>query len=556
MRKITYFFVSILAIVLAFSCSNEEYYVDNENAKQSENNDVINQTSEKDGVRYTLKNVEIGKNIITLNDKDVKLATTKDDIDNGIYRLEILSPEVADKIVEGGILYLKINNVTHLRKIERVEQVGKLSYILNTGDAQIADIIEKGSISFDVDIDQVQQLKKKNTKAGVNINFDIFEHIKEYKADGLIFNPNTAINAQLRFEIRFDKFLSKFPMEFEIIYEINPSINPYFSFEKALNAKYSTDLLANLPQEIVKLLGKIEIDMDVPIGSSSLPAKISIDQLNIPLNIFANLSKESKFGYNINGSIKIGYKHYNPILLKRDYFIYENTITANHQASSEAAGEVISDLYFVITPKVSLIDISILDIKGNIHFGLESITAAKSDPASLASKCTAVAKGTFEAYMMGNKFHTTDIFNESRDIWNIGTLDKSITFSNLKIEKPSILPCKSNSFNYEMSVDYRYFVNNKAVPKGLIYLTYDVYDDKNRVIKRGEKLTLTESQLKDNKFTYNLCIPFRVDLLAVTTAGLRPSSYIKNMTFTDSYGYSGSLSDFEVGSPFNKNFWK
>jgi hypothetical protein len=297
-------------------------------------------------------------------------------------------------------------------------------------------------------------------------------------------------------------------------------------------------------------LKKIEIDIDIPTGDflGDIPAKISIDKINFPVEIEANVAKTSHFALNSSGIFKIGFAYYNGIPGKTSHFIYENTITNAGITESDLVGEVISDMKISITPKVKLFDTDLIDVKGNITYGINSYTIGNgsiTQSSGFASQGNFYSSGTFSFGALGITLYTTELFKTDKELWNIGNYTKTMSFSNFKTGKASLLPCSGlTSFSYEVTLNYKYPISGKVL-SGNLEMIYDVYADNGSILETQKKIKISPKDITSDNFKFNLCIPFRrINILSVSK-----TSYLRNITITDSNGYTAKgISDPTTGN--------
>lgn len=562
MRKFT-LVVSVIFASLFFSCSDDLQTEVDLNDPQPKIEGLINQEGQADGVKYNLRNVTVNPKLVLLNAENSKLLSTEGEIENGIYRVEILSNDASANITVGNVLYLRNANKVYLRTIKTVEQNSAV-YELNTEDAHLGDLIESGSLEFSIDVQKAEEtlLKKslllRSSEYEQNFTFDILNFIKEYEAGGMTYSPNSSLKTFFDVKIVFKKGLPIVPAEFSFVYEIKPVFNPKMTFAQSMSKEFEVNMIDYVPENLIDLLKTIELDIVIPAGSlGNIPAKVSIEEIQFPSYIVANLTNASSLEYNVGGSLKVGYAHYNNVAGKESGFIYENTIVAEKNPDININGEVASDMKIIITPKVSIIDNSILTSKGNISFGFNTVTSAIKDSNKLikGSKGVFTTSAIFDIYALGVPLISNELFKDEKVLWNVGEFNNKMEFSNLKLTKPSKIPCSILSYDYNISLDYKYPISGKKI-SGTIEITYDVYDDKNKLLKSGEKSIFTPSNLTAGNFSFNLCIPFRADAFAWAAGFMRPTSIIKNVVLKDSNGNVGTLSDFTVGSPYNNSFWK
>ncbi len=561
MRKIL-LMASVALSALMFSCSEsiQDNIIDDGNTNQPTRG--INHSGENnEGLRYSLNNVIINPKIVSLNNENSDFISNL----NGVYTVEINDSELAPNIKEGNILYLSLDGNAHLKTIVSAKNSGANVYEIETTDAYLGDLFESGSIEFSIDMQKAEEKLKKNsmvlrsTPYEQTFTFDILNYIEEYNNNGLVFNPNTSVKTIFNVKLTFDGKSKVMPSEFIFTYEIKPEFNPYLTFNKSVNHEFAIDMIDYVPADLVKLLEEIELNIEIPAGTlGNIPAKVTVNKINFPSYIFANVAADSNLSYNTAGSFKIGYAYYSNTSSNKSHFIYENTMTSTGIADINIRGEVITDMNLVITPKVSIIDDLLLSATSKISYGFETVTSSTlstSNKTIAGSRGTFKSSATFDIYSLGINIFSTELFKENKDIWNIGEFDNSMTFSNLKMDKPTKTPCGLLSYNYNITLNYKYPIAGKKVP-GTLEITYDVYDDKNALLKKGERSVFTPYNLTESNLKFNLCIPFRADAWAWTAGFMKPLSYIRNAVITDSYGNKGTIADFAVGSPYNNSFWK
>ncbi|UTN03549.1 hypothetical protein L0669_19705 [Flavobacterium bizetiae] len=539
------FYLFIASLITFTSCSN-----DNDLSKDLPNNaiepvKVINKSGSADGVTYNIRDLAINPDLTKISSENATIISSETEMQNGNFKIQTSSSAVAEKLIVGNLIYLTSNNdKVYFRTITSISKNNN-NYLLSTTDANIGDLFQGGSIEISMNVQENERaLRSKNTslltaKGNYNNSFtyDIFNHINEYKANGFTLNPNTSINSVLNMKIGFGK--SKIlPNEIEVYYQISSAVNPNFTFSGAVNKKYSYNLIDNVPANLLDLLKKVEIDLTIPAGDllGDIPAKISIDEIAFPIDVEATISQNSHFAINSSGIFKIGFAYYNNVPGKKSHFIYENTITNSKITEGDLTGEVISDMKISIKPKIQLLDSNVLDVKGNIEFGINSFTLGNgslSQPAAFTSTGNFYSSGTFSFGALGLTVYTTELFRENKELWNMGNLAKTITVSNFKSVKTSSLPCSGlYSYGFDITLDYKYLINGKVL-SGDLEVTYDVYSDIGTVLETAKKVKVSPKDITTNSFKINLCIPFR----KINIFSIAKTSNIKNITIKDANGY-------------------
>ncbi len=552
-----YLFLSVVSTLILFSCNDDSH--GDLSSTTTDQTRIINKSGSADGVDYTLKNLSVNPNLVKITAKNATISSSASEMQNGKFSFEISSDELSEKLVPGNILYLiSENNTVYFRKITQVFPNGN-NYVLETTEAYIGDLFNGGSIELSVNTQEAEKaLKSRNTSliaARENYNnsftFDIFNHIGEYKSGGFTLNPNTSISSTLNMKIGFGKS-QILPNEIEVYYQINSAINPYFTFDGATNKTFSYDLSKNIPANLLDLLKKIEIDIDIPTGDflGDIPATISIDEINIPMEVEANVAKSSHFAINTNGTFKIGFAYYNGVPGKTSHFIYENSITNAKIAEADITGEVISDMKIAIKPKIKLFDTNLLDVKGNITFGVNTFSIGNgsiTQPNAFASTGNFYSSGTFSFGALGLTLYTTDLFKDNKELWNIGNFTKTMTISNFRNGKASVLPCSGlYSYSYEVTLDYKYPITGKML-SGDLEMTYDVYADNGTILETGKTIKISPKNITATSFNFSLCVPFR----KINIFSIAKTSYIRNITIKDANGYIATgIINPAINSPY------
>lgn len=544
MKKIFYLFIA--GFMTLTSCSNDNDLSKDLSSTVTDPTRVINASGSADGVTYKLQNLTVNPDLTKISSENAIITSSEAEMKSGNFEIETSTSDVVEKLIAGNLIYLTSDEgKVYFRTIASVTKNNN-SYSLKTADAHIGDLFQGGSIELSMDVQENEKaLRSKNTSLLTargnydnSFTYDIFNNITEYKADGFSMSPNTSVNSVLSMKIGFGK--SKLlPNEIEVYYQINSAINPYYNFAGAVNKKYSYNLIDNVPANLLDLLKKVQIDVTIPAGDllGDIPAKISIDEIAFPMEVEANLSKSSHFAINSNGIFKIGFAYYNGIPGKKSHFIYENTITNSKITEGDLAGEVSTDMKISIKPKIQLLDSNILDVKGNIVFGINSFTIGNgslTQPSAFASTGNFYSSGTFSFGALGLTVYTTELFKENKVLWNVGEYKKTMTVSNFRSVKTSALPCSGlYSYGFDVTLDYKYPITGKVLSSGNLEITYDVYSDTGTVLETAKKVTVAAKDITANSFKFNLCIPFRkINILSVAK-----TSNIKNITIKDANGY-------------------
>ena len=544
-----------------WSCQQEN---DNLSATDNEETSVdpslINKSAEVDGVHYTFKNVSVNPDLIVLNDENSRLVSAE----GSTYKIELVGTDVSLK--EGNTVYLQTEGTTSLFKVNSLQESNNV-YTLETEAAGLGNLFNAGSLELSVDVDQAQEVAvarsatSESTNWQTGVAFDIFNFVKPFEADGFTANLNSSLKAYFNVKIAFGSKSSILPNMVEVSYELHPAINPYFTSTKGVNGSYKIDYIDYVPANLLDKLKTFDISVDVPLGDlGTLPAKVGIDQINLPAEFMVNASEQINLHLNTNGVFKVGYVYYNNVPGKVSQPIYENSIVATNVDDIRLNGELNSDAQVVIIPRISLVDNDILKVSGQISFGLKTFTSGGISTSTNeyigGSIGTFSTKGTISASTLGLNIFSVDLLNQTKDIWNVGSFNKAFSISNVKLAKPSKTQCALRSYGFDITVNYQYPIYGKKITN-TVDVTYDVYDDRKALVASNQKATLQPSSVTDSNFTFNLCVPFRINALGFTTGFTRNTAYIRNLKITDSFGnVAQGPAEIELGSPYNNSFWK
>lgn len=568
--KQTYLIIGLLSVLAFFSCSNDDLYTEDISVPAAKEG-TLNLSGTTDGVSYALTNVAVNPQVVSATADDVALLSSATELENGIYKLDIFDEGMATGLSAGNVLYLQAGGTTHLRVIDNVTALPDNTYSVETSQAYLGDLFQDGTLELKVDVKQAERILKskalKSADSESGFSFDVLNLVHDCQIGDLLFNPNSTVKTFFTIKIGFGK--SKvLPNQMEVVYEVQTSISPYMSCAAALNKDYQAELTDYMPEALLNYLKTLSIDIDIPAGDlGTIPASVSIEDVYLPLSLSVNASKDVDLNYNASGSFKIGYAYYNNVPGKKSHFIYENNLTSTPVNLSNLHGEVASDLDVIIVPKVEIIGGGLLDITGNISYGFKTLSAAGTDARTnqsyAGSRGSFTSLGKFTISTLGINVITTDLFSDSKDIWNTGTFNNNIGFSNLRIAKPSKTICALASYNYEMTLDYTYPIRGKKI-KGELSMTYDVLDDTGKMLRANQKLKFTPKQLTDNSFKFDVCFPFKADAWAWTAGLVKKLGYISNVKIVDENGCEAGLTDTKgnpvdrvaIGSPYNTSFWK
>ena len=214
----------------------------------------------------------------------------------------------------------------------------------------------------------------------------------------------------------------------------------------------------------------------------------------------------------------------------------------NLPSTSSFGGELITSTGIVITPSISILNGS-YNVSGDLKMTVDSETSGYlSYP---QNQPVFGSKGVFKASsnLILDLFLAKvpiEILNQQKDLWTVGTIDKSIIYSNLSWNVLSNYTTNilnsTRVYKTNFSLDYRYPIMGKMLPNQL-FISYDVYQ-KNGTTKiiSVSNASLTPQNLTTSNFTFSLDIPYK------KTGGLFSTTYenqsvIKNIVIRDNKGY-------------------
>jgi hypothetical protein len=524
------------AVALAFSsCSKEEpLRPDAPIATQPSN--VVSDSGKTDGVAYSLNNLVLNPEVIVLNSDNSTLQSSADELARGVIRVSTDLP-----VHEESVLYIRSGEYTGLRKVSSISRSTSGEYLLETTPAQLGELFEGGELELSLDLQDV-------TRAvyGFDRNCEIIDIQDEYRWDDLTYNPATNVKLALNMQMEFKK-LQLLPCRFSTWFEITPTLSPYLSTTGALNQAYGKDVSELLPVELVEFLENQEFDFDIPIGVlgiESIPAKLRIDDIKIPTHIETNLSTKTNFAFNVSGSYKVGYEINISGLKATTKPIYENNITAEvPDMAANMPGELLTNAEVVITPNISVLD-DLYSVSGDIVFGFRTETAGN---ASLQREATNFAsKGVFTSRMnllvdLILEKVPVNIFSDEKELWNTGSFDKTVEYSNLSwkvsSKSSSNLLLLSKMYETDFTLNYSYHIQGKKIPDELL-ISYEVYQDNNKTrIQSVTDLVIVPTNVTEDSFKFKLDIPYKDKLLMLS---FQTTSYLKNIVIRDRNGYEFS----------------
>jgi|GEM_PF-1807269 len=533
----------MLACALSFySCSSDDIFDDNVPAVPEQPN-VINRDGKTDGIGYSLKNVTLNPDVVVLNSGNSELLSSEQELSQGIIKVN------SNQLInEGAVLYIQSGDYTGLKKAVTVRKTGAQSYELQTEQAQLGELFESGDINLSLDMYEASKAKDEKNgelRAGVyeiDRTYEIINLMEEYQwGDVLKFNPSTKVKANLYMNMSFGKS-QLLPSKFTTYFEIVPAMNPLLAFSGSVNQTYEDDIVRFIPGQMIEFIKEQEFDIDIPLnvlGIESIPAKVKIQDINIPTTIEANLANQTDFTFHVNGSFKVGYEMDIDGLNAKVTPIYENNIIAEAPGVSDMQGELLTNTQVVIVPTIYMLD-GLYKISGDISFGFKSETYGggadlPENPGNFASKGVFTSNMTVLVDLLVMKV-PVEIFNQDKEIWNMGSFDKKVIYSDLSWKVSSkysnSILLLSRLYETDFTVKYKYPILGKKVPAELL-VSYEVYQDNNKTkIQTVTNEVIVPADVTADSFTFKLNIPFKSKLFSYQT-----KSYLKNIVIKDRNGY-------------------
>ncbi|CVK16052.1 hypothetical protein Ga0061079_1056 [Apibacter mensalis] len=537
-------FLTICSILALYSCNNDDLHDGSSSPVSSLNTRTINKSGSVEGVNYSFNNVGLNPNLVILNSENVTILSSQDELSNGYFNLKILSDEIGKEIIPGKTIYLITDEDTFIRNITSVSKNNDI-YKIETTEPSIGDIFESGSLNISLSANNLGINKKSSLIALSNsVEKDFFFNPliinKDFSYGGITFNPGATIDNALSIKLGFAKS-QKIPSEVEMYLQTNSFINPTISFDKALNKKFNHDFINEVPQFIIDSIKKIEKDVKIPSGTylGDIPVKISVNQINLPTEVIANVQRNSYLKFATESNTKIGFKLSNGANGLNTNFIYDNSIKKIHNVDGDLLGEVITDMKMTIIPNVKVFNTSLIDVNGKVILGVKTFNIGNGNinqSSNFYTQGNFYSSALFTFGGLGIPVYTTDLYNKNEELWKKGEFSRNITFSNFTTGSASAFPCSGlTSFGYNILLNYKYPIMGKVLP-GNLEMTYDVYADNGALLEYNKKITISPSDVTADSFKFYMCIPFR----RINFFNISRVSYLKNITIRDENGYSAN----------------
>ncbi|MDR1623812.1 MAG: hypothetical protein LBS04_02425 [Tannerellaceae bacterium] len=497
--KTKVFFGVVITAILSFSACEQEF-IEPEGGVRSNNQDyrsvvsVENKNGKSDGVDYAVHGVSMVSDVISLTEKDVTFNSTAEEISAGLLNLSEVSAELAVSLKKDNILYIRLGEYTGLKKITGVETAGEGVYHLETARAQLGEVFRSGTIDVSVDLFKASIAREESRlRSGKAYSCEILNLQDEYDlGNGFKYNPATNINMTYTFRMAFSG-TQILPAEITNAFEVQLTVNPALSFAGSFNRIDRYELSEYMPQVLLDYLKSQSFDFKIPIntlGIDSLAATLKIKDIKMPLNIEANLSNQSLLSYGLNGSYKIGYTVAINGLKPTVTPIYENNLVATNPSLSDTYGELLTSAKIDITPDISVLD-GAYSVDGTLSFENKSSTygniSLPGKAPAFGSKSVNLTKLIANIDLILLKIPVT-VINTEEELWNIGTIVKSVVYSDLEYILPSSYTddygilgsiIQAGSFkriykDTEFKLNYKYPILGKKIPDELI-ISYDIY---------------------------------------------------------------------------------
>lgn len=550
MTKI-YLVLGIIASLLLFSCSDDSYVDESPTPTQTTpGGKTLNRKGTIEGLTYSLENVSVNPDLIVVNKETTIIKSTFAELSEGVIKIVPVEQGLAQKLVVEAVLYVSTDNYTAIRKIMNVTAELDGSYTIITEQAHLGEAFEGGNISMSLDLTERSRIvearspRLKSAQYGLNYIHEILNIDGIYDWGGFKYDPSTNVKMLLNVGLSFKKG-QILPSQFSTVFEIQLNVNPSLAFAGSYNNIYEDDFIKYMPQQLIDFIKAQEFEIDIPInvlGIESLPAKLSIKDINIPTEVEANLSKESNFAYAVNGSLKVGYVMDVKGFKATHKPVYENSIVAANPSTLSLNGELLTKSEIVIIPNISFLD-NAYNVSGNITLGVE--TTSNGHIQLPGKEPVFGSKGVFTSGMnvvvdLILLKVPIQIFNNEQELWNVGTIDKTVTYSdlswNVTSQNTTNILAGTRSYTTDFTLDYKYPILGKKIPEKL-YISYEVYQNNGSTRMVSEKDVVIEpANVTADSFTFKLNIPYKKDG-GIFSTKYQTTSYLKNIVIRDDKGY-------------------
>jgi hypothetical protein len=528
-------------LLFAVSCEKEQFHRKSDSASQELSDAPVTKSGEENGVSYSLNGLVINPDVVIINDENAEIESDMQEIFGGILKLSNLSNELAQSLKTGTVLYVNTGDFTTLRKITAVEKTGN-NCLLSVEQAQLGELFNGGSIDVSVDLNKSAALRSADGKNLYDKYLEVNLQDEYDFGGGIKFNPSTDIKMTYNIRLEFSKYQA-LPTVFSSIFECSLAVNPTFHFENSINGLYNFELAQYIPETLMEFIKAQEINIDIPIntlGIETLPAKISIRDIQIPVTVEANLSEEGTVGFGLNGTFKLGYKININGLVPRVTPVFENAIAGSFPSDVNLNGEVITNSKIIIDPVVSILNDS-YRAGGDVvveKSGIMQSCNTLLKQSAVGAEVNANVAATVLVDLLLIKV-PVNILNQEIANFNYGQVNKSMALSDMTYNVTSTnstnLLITSRLFATNFTMKYKYPTLGKRVPNKLL-ISYEVFQDNgtSRITSvNNQEITLTD--ITADSFKFRLDVPFRLGGLLLTTPQSR--SFIRDIVIKDHNGF-------------------
>ncbi|GHT13738.1 hypothetical protein FACS189426_19080 [Bacteroidia bacterium] len=540
---------------------------------------LTNTKGAADGVSYSLQGVSMNPDVVSISEKNARIESTKQELSAGTLKLSELSDDLSASLNAGSILYVKTDDFTALKKITGINATAGGVYSLQVEQAHLGEIFEEGTIDLSVDLYEAALAKQEKTglRAGGLLNrFYELDFQDEYDLGaGFRYNPATNIKMSYNMKLSFVRN-QILPSEFSSIFELQVAINPALNFAGSFNSIDNYELSQYIPEALLDYIKSQSFDFKIPInmlGIDSLAATLKVKDIKMPLRVEANLSNQTAFSYGLNGNYKIGYSVAIKGTTPKITPVYENNLVATNPSPSDTYGELLTSSTIDITPDISILD-GAYSVDGTLS--LENRTSTYGNISLPGQAPVSGSRGVNITKLIANidliliKIPVT-VLNTEEELWNIGTIVKSVVYSDLKYTLPSsytddygplgnvvqVGSFKRTYKNTEISLNYKYQILGKKIPDELT-ISYDVYAENGSTkLASVQDAVIRPSDITANSFKFKQDIFFsgettyektgeqkvKVGFITITVpvygnvTRCQSKSYLKNIVIKDNNGY-------------------
>jgi hypothetical protein len=579
MKKNVFFAISVIACLFIQSCQQDDV-LDNEIPNSVDLQSVVpveNKTGENDGISYVVRGLSMVSDLVTLNEENVTFDSPVEKISEGIFDLSNVPDELGRSLKKDNILYIRLGQYTGLKKITNVEATGSGVYRIEATRAQLGEVFRSGTIDVSVDLYKARLAEEKSgLRSDKSYSFEVLNLQDEYDlGNGLKFNPATDIKMTYTFRMTFSN-TQILPTELTNTFEVQVAINPALSFSGSFNQIKNYELSQYIPQALLDYIKSQSYDFKIPIntlGIDSLPAKLQVKDIKIPLMVEANIFNHSVLSYALNGKYKIGYTIAIKGLKPNVTPVYENSLIVSNPSLSETYGELLTSAKIDITPDISILD-GAYSVDGTLSVENKTSTYANiTQPGKepvFGSKGSIITSLGVNVDLILLQVPVT-IINTEQELWNVGTIVKSVVYSDLRYTLPAsytddygvlgviiqVGNFKRTYKNTEFALNYKYQIPGKKIPEELL-ISYDIYAENGTTkLTSVSDAVIHPTDITVNGFKFKQDVVFsgettyekigeekvKIGFITITVpiygnvVHCQTNSYIKNIVIRDKNGY-------------------